>query len=298
MKARVACCLSLGAAPEPYLGAFLRSIEPAIDALAVNDNSGLERNPNADVLLRSRFARQGSLAIVRTRFDGFAKMRADALAAAARLSMRPEWILYADADEVHGTQLRVIVRDVLPSLSNEVGFVDAYIEHLFGTFGWSTDVGRRITFFRYGLEVRWNNLVHERMVRTPGRTTIVLPYVYNHYGNVAALASYAAKNDLYERLAARAGETVRHREPDAVQAEMIAMVRPYRRRHPLAVLKTIEHMRRDDAERLAQTEYVIRSSRTPLRVLRGSYHALNDAVRVRLRRLERLGRYRFPASAR
>lgn len=294
----VACCLSIGRDYEPYLGAFLRSIEPAVDALALNDNSGFERNPNEPLVRASRFARDGALVIVRTRFDGFAKMRGDALRAAALLPVRPTWILYADADEVHGEQLRHITRDVLPSLPPDVGFVDAYVEHFFGTFDWLTDVGRRLTFFRYGLDVRWEHLVHERLAPTVAAKTIVLPYVYNHYGNVADAAWCVEKNERYEALAVRDGVAVRHREAGEVIAEMRAMVRPFRRRHPRAARETIERIERDDAARLDETDRAIRASRTLARRLRGAYHATNDALRVRLRYLEHPGTYRARTIAR
>ncbi len=84
---------------------MLASIAGIVDFLVVNDNSGLERSENVAVLEASAFARDGRLQIVRRPFAGFATMRNDAFAPLLALPRPPEWLLFIDADEVHGEQI-------------------------------------------------------------------------------------------------------------------------------------------------------------------------------------------------
>ena len=109
----IACLLCVGAAPEPYLGSLLASLDHAVDLLAVNDNSGLPRSENVSPLEASGLARRGALSIARHPFVDFADMRNRAYAALLALERPPDWVLFADADEVHGEQIRYLARDVL-----------------------------------------------------------------------------------------------------------------------------------------------------------------------------------------
>jgi len=79
----------------------------------------------------------------------------------------------------------------------------------------------------YDPALRWTNPIHEKIVGLRGRA-LVLPYVYHHYGNVAAPRALAEKYERYHRL----GNPVPPREdPESldIYLEKIGEVRPYRR---------------------------------------------------------------------
>jgi hypothetical protein len=211
----IACALCVGAAREPYLEAAVAAIAGAVDVLVVNDNSGLARSDNLATLESSAFAARGALHVTRNPFVDFADMRNRAFAAVRALERAPDWMLFLDADEVHGEQIRYIAREILPTLGAGVGNVDAYTYHLYGSYRWMTDVARRFCFYRYSPDLRWRNAVHEKIEGLRG-SSLTLPYVYHHYGNVvppALLAETFALVDAGFRarrsLAMRAAATVR-----------------------------------------------------------------------------------------
>ncbi len=294
----VACALCVGAARELYLAAALAAIAHAVDALAVNDNSGLAHSDNVATLETSSFAMRGALQIARHPFADFADMRNRAFAALGTLPRLPDWVLFLDADEVHGAQIRYIAREILPRLPASIGSVDAYTYHFFGTFGWITDIARRFVFYRYDPKIAWVNAVHEKVVGVRG-ASLVLPYVYHHYGNVAPPAMLARKHGRYFEL----GNPVpRPPVPAAATPEMYLAksgdVRPYRGPHPVAARATLAALQIEfgaDFEAVEAGFAAGRSSRMKaLAALRG----LNENVRVLLRRFEHPGIYAAPTRGR
>jgi hypothetical protein len=239
----IACAMCVGSSPEPYLEATLASIEDAVDVLVVNDNSGLERNPNEAVLEASAFACDGRLHVVRTKFVDFATMRNDAFAALAARA-RPDWVLWLDADEVHGSQIVAVTRALLPHLGERYGSLDGYTDHFIGTFGWISDLARRLCAYRFDPQLRWRNAVHEKMENLRG-AALVVPYRYAHYGNVLPPRLYAVKDRRYLEL----GNVVDY-DPPQPEAATIENVygrkgrgaRPFRGRHPSRALPTIARL--------------------------------------------------------
>lgn len=252
--------------------------------LVVNDNAPSENGPNAAVLRASAFARRGALHIERHPFVDFADMRNRAFAALAALDPRPDWVMWLDADEVHGERVRAIARGILPTLDSSVGSVDCYTYHFFGTFDWITDVARRFAFYRYDPSLRWVNPIHEKIVGLSGRA-IVLPYIYYHYGNVAAAPLLADKYARYHAL----GNPVPPREdPESIDIylEKISAVRPFRGEHPSAARATLAAMRAELGPMFAAIDAAYRAGRTPSMRARAALRGLNEAARVGLRRLE------------
>ena len=225
-------------------------------------------------------------------------MRNRAFAELATLAVRPDWILFLDADEVHGEQLRYIAREILPSLPASVGSVDAYTYHFFGTFRWITDVARRFVFFRYDPAIRWEHAVHERAIGVRG-SSIVLPYVYHHYGNVAMPAALAEKHGRYFEL----GNPVERPPTPATATRDIylakaAEVRPYRAPHPRVARATLADLEMEYAAEFALVDAGFVARRTfAMRAAAGARDA-NEALRVVLRRIEHPGLYRETTHAR
>jgi hypothetical protein len=292
----IACALCVGATPEAYLPAALASIAPAVDALVVNDNSGLERSENVRAIEASAFAAR-PLLIEAYPFVDFADMRNRAFALLARLPVRPDWVLFLDADEVHGEQLRYIARELLPRFSGDVAHVDGYTYHFFGTFGWITDIARRLMFYRYDPTLRWENAVHEKIVGLHGRS-IVLPYAYHHYGNVVPPALLARKHTTYYALGNRVPEPPR--EEAATIAQFVDKARDVRRYdapHPQVVRPTLDAIAAASAPTFAAIDAAFAAAEgadAPRRRL----VALNEGLRVALRRLEHPLLYREATRAR
>jgi hypothetical protein len=294
----VACALCIGAAREPYLDAAVAAIADAVDVLVVNDNSGATRNENLAVLEGSAFAARGDLRVVRTPFIDFADMRNRAFAAVAALARPVDWMLFLDADEVHGEQIRYIARELLPGLSPATGHVDAYTYHLYGTFRWLTDVARRMCFYRYAPDLRWRNAVHETIEGLRGGA-LVLPYAYHHYGNVVPPAALARKYGRYFEL----GNPVPQPPPEdeatiALFLERAADVRPYTASHPAAARATLAALEREFAPTFALIDAGFRARRTLLLRASASLRAANESLRVGLRRIEHPGTFRAATRAR
>ena len=294
----VACALCVGADPEPYLPATLASIASAVDVLVVNDNSGLARSENVATLEGSAFAARGALHVERHPFVDFADMRNRAFDALGRLPSPPDWVLFLDADEVHGEQLGYIARELLPRLGPQYGNLDAFTYHFWGTFGWITDIARRFVFYRYAPELRWTNAVHEKVTGLRGRA-LVVPYVYHHYGNVQTPAALTRKHLRYYDL----GNAVPR--PPAIEAADASLylakagaVRPFRGAHPRAARPLLAELEALHAAGFAELEAGFAALRSPAMRFNATLRGLNEGLRVALRGLEHPGLYRAAREAR
>jgi hypothetical protein len=293
----IACALCVGDAPEPYLAATLESIADVVDVLVVNDNSGLARSDALATIEASALARSGRLRVERNAFVDFAQMRNDAQTTLAALSPAPDWVLFIDADEVHGEQVVYLARDVLPRLGRDVAQLDAYTYHFFGTFGWISDVARRMAFYRFSPRLRWVNPVHEKLDGLTGKA-VVIPYVYHHYGNVQPPGLLARKHGRYYELGNPVERPPAPEEATlAVYVAKAAAVRPYRGAHPRAARPAVERIARENAPAFAAIDAAFAEHRTPLVRAATAFQGLNEALRVGLRRLEHPGLYHAPTVA-
>lgn len=196
MLTRVAAHLILGPREEPFLAAMLQSIRAACDVLLVNDNSP-EPSPHARTLAESAFAAGGALIVDRTPFTDFAAARNVCI----RLHEEHgagEWMLFVDADEVHGPQLATIAGN-LAAVPREVDFVDGYTWHFFQSFEWYRSIERAKMFIRTTPGFHWEGAVHEKL-HGPSGKRIALPYVFAHYGWVLPIERQAHKERQYASL--------------------------------------------------------------------------------------------------
>jgi hypothetical protein len=294
----IACALCVGGAREPYLSATLDALSDAVDVLVVNDNSGLARSENLSAIESSPFGSTGRLRVAAHRFVDFSTMRNDAHAMLCALDPPPAWVLFIDADEVHGEQVRYLAREVVPGLGPDLAQLDAYTYHFFGTFAWLTDIARRMAFYRFSKELAWVNPVHEKLSGLRGKT-VVVPYVYHHYGNVLPPRLLARKHQRYYELG---NPVARPPEPEAATLDVYlakaAAVRPFRGTHPLVARRTVAEVRRDNAAEFAALDAGFAARRTLAIRLRSALAATNESLRVRLRRLEHPGLYRAATPAR
>jgi hypothetical protein len=194
----VAAHLILGPREEPFLSAMLDSIADVAAILIVNDN-GPDPSPHAPVLRASRFGREARLVVDRTSFSGFAGARNVCLRLHGQESVA-RWVLFIDADEVHGPGIRRVAArlDCVPA---QYDFVDGYTWHFFASFEYYTSIERRMMFFRFRPNLRWEGAVHEKLSGLVGKR-IAVPYVYAHYGHTLEPRRHAEKGRHYSSLGA------------------------------------------------------------------------------------------------
>ena len=294
----IACALCVGATREPYLEAALDAVRDAVDVLVVNDNSGLVRSDNRAILEASAFASRGALRVAAHPFVDFADMRNRAFAELRALPQTPDWVLFLDADEVHGEQIRYVAREILPRLDAGVGNVDAYTYHFWATPRWVTDVARRFVFYRYAADLVWVNPVHEIIANLHGGS-LVLPYAYHHYGNVVPVRLLARKQTRYFALGNRVPQPPS--EDEATPEMYLHKARELRRyagRHPRAVRTTLAALERELGAEFAALDAAIAARRDPLTRIAAGARAFNETLRVQLRRAEHPFAYRAPTTGR
>jgi hypothetical protein len=285
----VACAMSIGSAPEPYLEPTLAAIAPVVHLLVVNDNAPAN-NPNIATLEASEIARTGRLRVVRTTFVDFGTMRNDAFAALAA-GAQPDWVLWLDADEVHYDALTGLVRNLLPRLGSDYAAVHCYKVHFVGTFRWISDEARSLCAYRFNPVLRWRGAVHEQMEGLRGRV-VVVPHRIAHYGGVLPPASYATKARKYAAL----GQAIDNvypapgeANPENVYARKAKTARRFRGSHPSAARPAIARLEREWAEHLGEIDRLFERMQTPLdRAANGARGAL-EKTRIALRYVEHPG---------
>src|SRR6516225_4507457 len=240
---RIAAHLILGPREEPFLPAMLDSISQAASLLIVNDNAP-DRSPHSEILAQSAFGREGRLVVDRTPFSGFATARNICLRLHAEHDAGA-WVAFVDADEVHGHAIGRIARRI-GRVPLTYDFVDGYTWHFFASFVHYTSIERRMMFFRYRPEVRWEGDVHEQLRGLDGKR-LAVPYVYAHYGHTLEPRRHAEKGRHYSSLGAP-GNVLR--EEQLAAFDVVEYFRPVYPRllrfsgaHPGAALETLERLR-------------------------------------------------------
>lgn len=289
MEPRIAAHLIVGPREEPFLGALLASLDDVADVLVVNDN-GPDPSPHAAVFAQSGFARRNALIVDRTPFTTFSDARNVCMRVHAERVGAP-WIAFVDADEVHGERVKTIARH-LHLVPPDIGTVDAYTWHFFGSFDWYTSIERRMMFYRFLDDVRWVNPVHEQLVGLPPKR-LVLPYVYAHYGHTLDVRRHAEKGRQYSHLGAPGDVVAQDRldriDVESYYAEYFPRLLRFRGEHPPAARTTIDRLERELHDLYALTGAMAR--RQPLFVkAKNVVRSANYAQRWRLRVLHPLAR--------
>lgn len=290
MLSRVAAHLILGPREEPFLGALLESLRGACDCVLVNDNSP-EPSPHAQTLAQSAFAREGKIVVDRTPFGDFAAAR-NVCIRLHREHDAGEWMLFVDADEVHGPQLARAARN-LPAVPAQYDFVDGYTWHFFQSFEWYRSIERAKTFIRMTPDAQWEGAVHEKLSGPSGRR-LALPYVFAHYGWVLPIERQAHKERLYAALG-RPGDMLPQHELDAPQLERSfahewRTVLRFRGTHPPAAAQIIARLRRDLAPQFEAVEEIVPRHQDARQRVANELMRLNYEQRWRLRALSPLAR--------
>jgi hypothetical protein len=290
MFSRVGAHLILGPREEPFLASLLESLRDACRFMLVNDNSP-DPSPHGDTLAQSTFARENRLVVDRTPFTDFSTARNVCI----RLHHERdagEWMLFVDADEVHGEQLVRVARN-LQHVPANIDFVDGYTWHFFQSFDWYRSIERAKMFIRVTPDLHWEGIVHEKLHGVAGER-IALPYVFGHYGWVLPIERQAAKERLYASLG-RPGKMLPAEELDAPELERSfreewRTVLRFRGTHPKAVRPAIAQMRETLHEQLEAVDRIVpRNQRLADRV-HNALMRMNYEQRWRLRALNPLAR--------
>jgi hypothetical protein len=281
--------LIVGSREEPFLEAMLASLEGVAQTLIVNDNSE-GASPHTQILEASHFSRAGRMIVDRTPFRSFSEARNICLRLHAQHDAGA-WVAFIDADEVHGPQA-VRIASHLGDMPARIGFIDAYTWHFFQSFDWYTSIERRMMFFRFTPEARWEGPVHEQLHGVPG-SRLVLPYVYAHYGHTLEPRRHAEKGRHYSALGAP-GDILTEEELDGFDIEryfapVYHRLMKFRGSHPPAAQAATERLRPRMARFHAITERIGKGQSLPLQ-LRNTARRLNYELRWRGRRLDPLAR--------
>lgn len=285
----IAAHLILGPREEPFLEAMLESIASSAQLLIVNDNAP-DPSPHASTLAASRFGREQRVVIARTQFAGFADARNVCLRLHAQHAAG-DWVAFVDADEVHGARVARVAAH-LDRVPRAFDFVDAYTWHFFGSFDYYTSIERRMMFFRFAPELRWEGAVHEQL-RGHGGRRVALPYVYAHYGHTLQPRRHAEKARQYSALGAP-GNVLREDELDGFDvARYYAPVYPrllrFTGRHPTAARETVEWLRARLFAEHQHTQAIVARHPAGTKV-RNVARKLNYELRWRSRVLDPLAR--------
>lgn len=285
MLSRAAAHLILGPREEPFLAALLESLRGAAEVVLVNDNSP-EPSPHTSTLEQSTFAKDGRLVVDRTPFADFSTARNVCIALHEKLDAG-EWMLFVDADEVHGPQLPRIARN-LDRIPAGVDYVDGYTWHFFQSFDWYRSIERAKMFIRAVPGMRWEGIVHEKL-HGPSGSRIAAPYVFGHYGWVLPIERQAAKERLYASLG-RPGKMLPPEELDAPDLERSfreewRTVLRFRGAHPIAARPAIANLRATLAQQFAAVDRIVPANQTPADRIRNALMRANYEQRWRLRAL-------------
>jgi glycosyltransferase involved in cell wall biosynthesis len=285
----IAAHLILGPRAEPFLGAMLDSIAEVASMLIVNDNAP-DPSPHAATLAESRFGKERRVVVDRTPFSGFAAARNVCMRLHGERSSA-QWVAFVDADEVHSPGVRRIA-ERLDRVPAEYDFVDGYTWHFFASFEYYTSIERRMMFFRYRPQVRWEGAVHEQLLGLNGKR-IALPYVYAHYGHTLEPRRHAEKGRHYSSLGAP-GNVLREDELGAIDVlRYFSPVYPrllrFRGGHPEAAAPALARLKPGLRRHHELTERVVRGQRPPTKV-RNALRKLGYDLRWRTRALNPLAR--------
>jgi hypothetical protein len=257
--------------------------------LIVNDN-GPDPSPHPPILQASRFGRERRLVVDRTPFAGFALARNVCLRLHAQHGAGA-WVAFVDADEVHGDGVRAVAAH-LDRVPREYDFVDGYTWHFFASFDYYTSIERRMMFFRYRPELKWEGAVHEKLLGLSGKR-IALPYLYAHYGHTLEPRRHAEKGRHYSSLGAP-GNVLREEQLDAFDvAQYYEPVYPRLLRfagdHPRAAQATLDRLRASLRPDHELTERIVRSQPPGVKI-RTLIRRPNYELRWRSRSLNLLAR--------
>ncbi len=289
---RIAAHLIVGPREEPFLGALCESLRDTCQTLIVNDNAP-DPSPHRGILEQSVFAREGRLILDRTPFTDFSAARNICLRL-HRENGAGDWVAFVDADEVHGTAAARIARN-LGQLPAEISFVDGYTWHFFQSFERYISIERRMSFFRFTPQLRWEGAVHEKLHGLDG-ARIALPYVYAHYGWLIPARAHAEKGRLYLRLGAP-GHVVDASELEHVEVENYfefehrwESALRFTGSHPPAARSLVERISQERAAEFARVERLIRSHQPPAQRMRNALMKMNYELRWRGRAINPLAR--------
>lgn len=192
----VTATLIIGKQPEPHLSECLACAAEAVD-FAVVDYNG-ECRQNWEALNESKLFKEGRMRIEKSAWKDYAQARNNTL---NLLPPQTTWFMRLDGDEVHfPEQLKIITKEIIPGLDENVGMLDAYWLCFFHSFKYTTKLERRHDLFvRYRPGMRWERSIHEQLIGRHGCRQAA-PYVFHHYAGITSPEAFLDKVHAYFKL--------------------------------------------------------------------------------------------------
>lgn len=244
---------------EPFLQSCLESVNGSVDLVIINDNSqNSEKNPNMDIIKKSKLFASGKVKLLFNKFQGFADARNKYLEYIKTLSLSDDsWLIKLDSDEVHSHILKIITREILPALPSSIGVVDTYFFHFMQSFDYIYSIDRRHDLFvRYNKDLLWKGDVHEKLTGQKG-ARIALPYLFYHYGYVNPKDDILERWKLYARCGDNTYEDLNKIEKNTFLNEEGKSCAKFTFPHPVSMKKIIEDMKKDRKEEFENYNTVI-----------------------------------------
>ena len=196
----IAALMIIGKKTEPFLPACLEALNECVDLLVINDNSEMVDHPNLQVIQASKLFHAGKIKLIQSAFVSFSYCRNLCFDYLRNSATKPNWVLIVDADEVHTPFFQTLTRRILPALDSSVGVVESYVYDFIQSprLYRSLDHRHRL-ILRYNIKLRWEGAVHEQLTGITGKT-LVLPYIFFHYGALKPPEAMMQKWALYQAM--------------------------------------------------------------------------------------------------
>lgn len=193
VSCKVIATMIVGSQNEPHLAQVLESVYGSVDGAVVDYNG--ENEFNWQALTSSKLYKEGHLRIEKSKFENYAQARNNTL---RMLDRDTSWFFRLDADEVHFPEdLQKITRQILPSLKDRVGILDAYWLCFFHSFKYVRHLERRHDLFvRFYPDMLWTRNIHEQLQGKRG-IRVAAPYVFHHYADIKDPQEFLAKQRDY-----------------------------------------------------------------------------------------------------
>lgn len=243
---------------EPFLSVCLESLDDCVDLVVMNDNSSDLKNPNLDVVKKSKLFAEGKIKLLFNEFKGFGDARNKYLDYLKEIKAdKNSWLIKIDSDEVHPASLKAVTRQILPNLPASIGVVDSYFFHFMQSFDYIYGIDRRHDLFaRYNPDLYWEGAVHEKLCGQKG-SRIILPYLFYHYGYVNL------KDDILQRwkFYAKCGDNT-HKDLDSVEKDTFLNWEgrycvKFRGKHPKPMENMVKKIKKDRKEEFENYDKVI-----------------------------------------
>jgi len=284
----------LGGKDEIFLKPSLDSVDDACDLIIINDNSYVTNENNLKYIKSSIPYKNNKIVIIKNLFDGFDNARNQILDYIKKKKYNNSWIIKLDADEVHGKNLSIITRNIIPALPDDYSVVDVYFYQFLQSFSYLRSIDRRHNFLvRFNKDMLWRGRVHEKIENVIGRT-LILPYIFYHYGCNFAPSEILNKWKLYKSLGdSNQPDLDEYNNDDFILSELNSCF-SFNGRHPAHMKDVINEIIKNRGNEIMRYESIISEiNKNKRHSLHNYINKYNFLFRIFYRRVENYIKYYF-----